>query len=136
MVFQHMPTVGKTTHPVANCQSLPNFLLSYTLKIEKPGVGKRQSGTARGGQLPTPATPKGRPCIRGLLQTCDILLCQEVILLAEHCCFLEGISDSFNFLFMPSKAPNNELGEGRPSGGMIVLYKKSPELSHNSLYKS
>ena len=42
-----------------------------------------------------------------LLKTCDILLCQEVILLAEDCCLLEGISESFNFLFTPSKAPNN-----------------------------
>ena len=35
--------------------------------------------------------------IRDLLHTCDILLCQEVILLAEGYCLLEGISDLFNF---------------------------------------
>ena len=29
--------------------------------MEKTVLGKRQSGTARAGQLPTPATPKGRP---------------------------------------------------------------------------
>ena len=39
---------------------------------------------------------------------CAILLCQEVILLTEDCCLLEDISNSFNFLLMPSKAPNNE----------------------------
>ena len=58
---QHMPRVSKTANSGANCPPLANFFLSYTLKIEKPGVCKRQSGTARGGQkrlrccqLPTP----------------------------------------------------------------------------------
>ena len=59
----------------------------------------------------------------GLLMMCDILLCRQVILLAEDCYLLEGISESFIFLFISSKAPNNELGEGRPSGGMVVFYK-------------
>ena len=57
-----MPGVGKTAQSHANCPPLANFFLSYTLKIEKPGMGKRQSGTATGGQLPTPTTPKDRPC--------------------------------------------------------------------------
>jgi len=59
--FQHIPGVGKTAKSGANLPPLVDFLLSYTLKIEKPGVGKRQSGTAKGGQLPTPAPQKNRP---------------------------------------------------------------------------
>ena len=59
--FQHIPGVGKTAQSGANCPPLAKYLLSYILKIEKPGVGKRQSGTDSGGQPPTTATPKGRP---------------------------------------------------------------------------
>ena len=53
-----MPGVGKTAQSGANCPTLANFLQSHTLKVWKTGVGKRQSGTASGGQLPTPAIPK------------------------------------------------------------------------------
>ena len=52
---------GKTAQAGANCPPLADFLLSYLFKIEKQGVGIRKSGTARGEQLPTPATPKARP---------------------------------------------------------------------------
>ena len=61
--FQNMRGVGKTAQSGANCQPLAIFLLFNTLKIEKTGVGKRQSGTARGGQLHPPATPKVRRCL-------------------------------------------------------------------------
>ena len=63
--------------------------------------------------------------VTDLQQTCDTLLCQETILLAEDFCLLEGISNSFNFLFVPSNAPNNEEGEGRPSDGMVVFIKNT-----------
>ena len=59
--FQHKPGAGKTAQSGANCPPLAKFLRSYALKIEKTVVGKRQSGTARGGQLPTPVSPKVRP---------------------------------------------------------------------------
>ena len=59
--FQHMPGVDKTAQVGANCSPLADFLLSHQIKTEKQGVGIRKSGTARGGQLPTPATPKARP---------------------------------------------------------------------------
>ena len=63
-LFQHFPGVGKTKQTGANYAPLANFLLSYTLNIEKPEVGKRQPVTARGGKLPTPATPNVRPALR------------------------------------------------------------------------
>ena len=65
--FQQLPGVGKTAQPGANCPTLASFLISYTLKIELPELGKTQSGTARCGQLPTPATLKVRPCLVGAI---------------------------------------------------------------------
>ena len=44
--FQHMAEVGKTAHPGANCPPPPNFLLFYTLKFEKTGVGNRRPEAA------------------------------------------------------------------------------------------
>ena len=37
--FQLEPGVGKSTDAVANFPPLANFLLSYALKFQKPGVG-------------------------------------------------------------------------------------------------
>ena len=37
--FQLEPGVGKSADAVANCPPLANFLLSYALKFQKPGVG-------------------------------------------------------------------------------------------------
>jgi len=62
-----MPGVGKTAQSGGNCPPLANFLLSYTLKIEEPGVRRRHSGTARGG--PSPATAPER-IIKILIEKC------------------------------------------------------------------
>ena len=69
--FQHMPG-GGAKHPnlVPTADPLANFLLNYTIKIGKIGVDKRQSGTTRGGQQPTPATPKSATA----LYSCNTLL--------------------------------------------------------------
>ena len=48
--LQLEPGLGKSADAVANCPPLANFLQSYALKIQKPGVGNYQ--------LPTPVPLK------------------------------------------------------------------------------
>ena len=67
--------------------------------------------------------------VRDLLSLCDILLCQEVILLEDERCFLDGICELFSYVFLPSTAPDNLLGEGRPPGGMVLYFRKSLSIS-------
>ena len=60
--------------------------------------------------------------IRDILPECDILFCQEIILLEDEIDFLIRISDSFIPEFVPSNLPNSNYGEGRPSGGMVIFH--------------
>ena len=56
-----------------------------------------------------------------LLECCEIFLCRKVILFADDCNFLQGMSISFNFLFSPSSTPLNDLAVSHPSGGMVIF---------------
>ena len=47
---------------------------------------------------------------------CDILLCQEILLLEEDLCFINGLSDDFNTIASPSKVAQSNSHDGRPSG--------------------
>ena len=56
-----MPGVGKTPPSGANCPTLANFLLSYTLETEKPGLGSQTARDSQGwvtAPVPTSAPPK------------------------------------------------------------------------------
>ena len=62
--------------------------------------------------------------IRRLLNNCDILVCQEIILLEEDSDFVHGISDEYHAHVVPSKPSSSHLNEGRPFGGMVIFYRK------------
>ena len=47
--FQLEPGVGKIVEVTVNCPPLANFLLSHTLKIQKPGVGSKTALLPLGG---------------------------------------------------------------------------------------
>ena len=67
--------------------------------------------------------------IRDLLDSTDILVCQEIILLREYLYFLESISNEFNVSSNPSKAAESDNFDGRPSGGFAIFWRKSLGLS-------
>ena len=66
--------------------------------------------------------------IRHLLSNCDILMCQEIILLSDETDFIYNISDDFNVFVNPSKPSKSTNFEGRPSGGMAIFWRKSSNL--------
>ena len=67
--------------------------------------------------------------MRGLLNGCDILFLQEIILLNEDSDFIVGIDELFDSFVLPSKCPDTECFEGRPSGGLAILWRKSLQIS-------
>ena len=60
---------------------------------------------------------------------CDILLCQEILLLEEDLCFINGLSDDFNTIASPSKVAQSNSHDGRPSGSCAVFWRKFISLS-------
>ena len=71
--------------------------------------------------------------IRELLSSCDILLCQEVILLQHDECYLSGIDDNFESNFVPSAESEPNHGKGRPSGGRVNFHRLSLNLIFENL---
>ena len=63
--------------------------------------------------------------VRRLLKNSDILLCQEIILLADDCHMLQNIDLTFSVFYVPSTKPNSPLNEGRPIGGLAMFVRKS-----------
>ena len=56
---------------------------------------------------------------------------QEIILFNEDSDFIYGISDIFDAIILPSKCPVSECFEGRPSGGLAILWRKFLNISVN-----
>ena len=50
--------------------------------------------------------------------------------------YLDGICELFSYVFLPSTAPDNLLGEGRPSGGMVLYLGKSLNISVDIKYET
>ena len=48
--------------------------------------------------------------VRKLLNGCDILLLQEILLTSDDSSFMNGIDENFTFLFVPSKLPDSNEG--------------------------
>ena len=69
--------------------------------------------------------------VRQLMNSQDIILLQEIILLNEDTDFIYGICDIFDAIILPSKCPVSECFEGRPSGGLAILWRKSLNISVN-----
>jgi len=63
--------------------------------------------------------------VRDLLTSCDVLVLQEIILLNEDLGFLYSIDCDFDVHAIPSKCSVSESFEGRPSGGLAILWRKS-----------
>ena len=59
----------------------------------------------------------------------DVLLLQEIILRNEDSDFIAVISDLFDSIFLPSKCSETECFEGRPSGGLAIIWRKSLNIS-------
>ena len=63
--------------------------------------------------------------VRQLMNSHDIILLQEIILLNEDSDLIYGISDLFDAIILPSKCPVLECFEGRPTGSLTILWRKS-----------
>ena len=61
--------------------------------------------------------------VRKLLNGCDILLLQEILLTSDDYSFMNGIDENFTFLFVPSTLPDSN--EGRPFGGLVIMWRQS-----------
>ena len=72
--------------------------------------------------------------VRNLLLKCDLLVCQEVILLPDERDILYGISSEFDHLFSPSLPSQSEFGDGRPKGGMVFFFRRSLNLKISMMY--
>lgn len=81
--------------------------------------------------------------IRHILKLCDILICQETILIEEDSHFLQGIDQKFYVHVNPSKPPNSIHNDGRPCDGMVMFYSRHLavdtrvvcDCEHFSIYK-
>ena len=73
--------------------------------------------------------------IRNLLNLCDILICQEVILLPDQGHILSGITAHFGYVFVPSTFPESNHGDGRPVGGMVLFYKLYLSISCRTVFR-
>lgn len=71
--------------------------------------------------------------IRNILISCDILLCQEIILLKDDINFLHFIDENFNVYALPSKQSDSVSFDGRPVGGMVIFYRKSINLKADEI---
>ena len=69
-------------------------------------------------------------CIRDILSSVDILVCQEIILLEEDCHALQKIDKDFNVYYVPSHLASTHTGDGRPIGGLAAFYRKSMQVSN------
>ena len=61
--------------------------------------------------------------VRSILDNCDIILLQEILLLEEDRHFINGLDSSFETYVVASK--HYYCLEGRPSGGLAILWKKN-----------
>ena len=60
--------------------------------------------------------------VRELLDTCDVLLCQEILLLPEDNEFLNGIDPDFININVPSRCSSSVSFDGRPVGGLAIFW--------------
>ena len=76
--------------------------------------------------------------IRCLLKQCDILICQETILPSQFNSLLHSIDKDFNVLIRSSVTSDNfsRLDEGRPKGGMAVLFPLSSNINCDLIYSN
>ena len=55
----------------------------------------------------------------------DVICLQELLLLHEDSDVLFSISEDFDCYMIPSKCSKSETFDGRPSGGLAILWRKS-----------
>ena len=70
--------------------------------------------------------------VRGFLKNCDLLLCQEMVLLHENCNILSSFDENFYVLYLACKTADSSSDEGRPIGGFALFYRKSFNLKIES----
>ena len=70
--------------------------------------------------------------VKGLLEDCDILFLEELMLLKPDVPFLFSLSEEFNNVACVCDREGEGIVEGRPSKGVAILYKKclSSNISH------
>ena len=61
--------------------------------------------------------------VRSILDNCDILYLQEILLLEEDRHFINGLDSSFETYVVANKHSSSNCLEGRPSGGLAILCK-------------
>ena len=55
---------------------------------------------------------------------CKIFMLQEVMILEDERSIFEGVSVVYNYVFVPSEPPANELKDFRHSGGLMTFFRK------------
>ena len=71
-----------------------------------------------------------------IFERCDILVCQELMILPDEAFILSGLSDEFDYVLTSSIPSDSNLGEGRPSGGMASFYRSTLNIFHRSVHES
>ena len=69
--------------------------------------------------------------IRDLLNNCDALLLQEIILLNENKDIFYSIDSNFGFHAFPSRLSIYNNFDNRPAGGLAIMWRKSLGLKVN-----
>ena len=67
--------------------------------------------------------------VRAVMNECDVLACQEIILLPDDIYLLDMIDENFMFVAVSSKTPNSNTFDGQPSGGLVIFRRKSLDIS-------
>jgi hypothetical protein len=86
--------------------------------------GKTNKSTLRVASYNCNSIRKKIDIIRQLLSSCDILLCQEIILLPEDVSFIDNIDSEFDSFAVPSNHANSNSFDGRPYGGCALFWRK------------
>ena len=63
--------------------------------------------------------------VRSILENCDIVLLQEILMLEEDRHFINGLDSSFETYLVAIKHSSSDCLEGRSSGGLAILWKKN-----------
>ena len=66
--------------------------------------------------------------VRKLLDGCDVLLLQEIMLVEEDIGIISQINEEIIFVATPSRKANSNSFDWRPSGGNAIIWSKSLDI--------
>ena len=63
--------------------------------------------------------------IRYLISNCDIFACQETLLLPDNVQYMDNVSEEFYCETVASRSSNSNTYNGRPSGGLAIMWRRN-----------